>query len=439
MSLVIRGVFWVGVYLAVAAAPLVFALVGDNPPGRDFLTDFSVALGFVGLSMMGLQFALVARFQSVAAPFGEDAVVQFHHQVSYVATAFILAHPVLLVLADADTLRLFNVLEAPWRARFAVASVLCLLAVMATSIWRRRLRLRYEVWQAAHGLLSTVSVLFALAHIYLVGYYVDTAWKAALWAVMTSAFLGLLVWVRLVRPWRRRRRPWEVERVRPERGEVSTLCLRPLGHRGLQFAPGQFAWLMVNRSPFWLTQHPFSFSSSAEVDDGRVEVSVKALGDFTSTVHAIAPGTRVYVDGPHGVFSPDRFEGPGFVLIGGGIGITPLMSMLRTLADRGDSRPCLLLYANRSLEEAAFREELEALERRLELRVVHVVEDAPDSWPGERGLIDDQLLRRHLPERHRRMQYFACGPPRMLDAIEDTLAGLGVPAERIHTERYTFI
>jgi len=439
MSLAIRGVFWVGIYLAVAAAPLVFALVGDAPPGRDFITDFSVALGFVGLSMMGLQFALVARFQSVAAPFGEDAVVQFHRQVSYVATAFILAHPVLLVLADADTLRLFNVLEAPWRARFAVTSVLCLLAVMATSIWRRRLRLRYEAWQAAHGLLSTASVLLALAHIYLVGYYVDTAWKTALWAVMTAAFLGLLVWVRLVRPWRRRRRRWEVERVSPERGDVSTLFLRPLGHQGLEFAPGQFAWLMVNRSPFALTQHPFSFSSSAEANDGRVEVSVKALGDFTSTVHAIAPGTRAYVDGPHGVFSPDRFEGPGFVLIGGGIGITPLTSMLRTLADRGDRRPCLLLYANRSLEEATFREELEALERRLELRVVHVLEDAPDGWRVERGRIDDQLLRRHLPERHRRMQYFVCGPPRMLDAMEDALVGLGVPAERIHTERYTFI
>jgi predicted ferric reductase len=142
---------------------------------------------------------------------------------------------------------------------------------------------------------------------------------------------------------------------------------------------------MVNRSPFAITQHPFSFSFSAEADDGRVEVSVKALGDFTSTVHAIAAGTRAYVDRPHGVFTPDRFEGPGFVLIGGGIGITPLVSMLRTLADRDDRRPCLLLYANPCLEEATFREELEALERRLALRVVHVVEDAPDGWPGGRG------------------------------------------------------
>jgi predicted ferric reductase len=89
MSLAIRGVFWVGVYIAVVAGPPVFALF-DAPEGRDFWAEFSVALGFIGLSMMGMQFVLVARFRSVAAPFGEDAVVQFHRQMSYVATAFVL-------------------------------------------------------------------------------------------------------------------------------------------------------------------------------------------------------------------------------------------------------------------------------------------------------------------------------------------------------------
>jgi predicted ferric reductase len=433
---------WLGLYLAVAVAPLVFALIDETPPGRGFLTDFSVALGFVGLSMMGLQFALVARLQSVCAPFGEDAVVQFHRQMSYVATVFILAHPVLLIVAEGDTIRLFNVFEAPWRARFAVGSVICLLTVVATSIWRGRLRLRYELWQVVHGVLSAAAVLCAVAHIYLVRYYVDTVWKTALWAVMTVAFVGLLAWVRLVTPWQHRRRPWEVERVVLERGDVTTLTLRPVGHAGFDFAPGQFAWIMVDRSPFALTQHPFSFSSSAEADardEGRLEVSIKALGDFTNTVHGIAPGALVYVDGPHGVFSPDRFEGPGFVLIAGGIGITPLVCMLRTFADRGDRRPCVLLYANRRLDDVTFREELDALQQRLDLRVVHVLENPPDGWPGERGRINDELLHRQLPERFRRMQYFVCGPRPMLDAMEDALARVGVPTDRIHTERYSFV
>jgi predicted ferric reductase len=71
----VRGAFWILVYLAVAVAPLIFAWSGPEP-GRGLLVDFSVALGFVGLAMMGLQFALVARFKSVSAPFGMDVVLQ---------------------------------------------------------------------------------------------------------------------------------------------------------------------------------------------------------------------------------------------------------------------------------------------------------------------------------------------------------------------------
>ncbi len=83
MKLAVRGAFWILVYLAVAVAPLLFAWAGPEP-GRGFLINLSVALGFVGLAMMGLQFALVARFQSVSAPFGMDVVLQFHRQIAYV-------------------------------------------------------------------------------------------------------------------------------------------------------------------------------------------------------------------------------------------------------------------------------------------------------------------------------------------------------------------
>jgi predicted ferric reductase len=294
------------------------------------------------------------------------------------------------------------------------------------------------VWQGLHTVLAIASVLFALGHIVLVGRYVDTAWKQVLWTVMTAAFLSLIVWVRVMRPLRRLRRPWEVARVDAERGGTTTITLRPIGHGGFDFAPGQFGWISVGRSPFALTQHPFSFSSSAEAD-GSVQMSIKALGDFTRTVAELRPGTRAYLDGPHGVFTPDRNEGPGFVLIAGGVGIGPVISMLRTFADRGDRRPCHLFYASRTLEDTTFLEEVRALEERLDLTLVLVLEDPPRDWPGERGRIDGPLLRRWLPERHQRMQFFICGPPPMLDAMESALAEIGVPTAHIHTERFVFV
>ncbi|MDQ3966209.1 MAG: hypothetical protein M3246_07145 [Actinomycetota bacterium] len=94
-------------------------------------------------------------------------------------------------------------------------------------------------------------------------------------------------------------------------------------------------------------------------------LSIKASGDFTSKVATLKPGTTVYLDGPHGAFTVDRHEGPGFVLIGAGVGVTPLMSILRTLADRGDVRPCYLFLNNRDWESITFREEIEELKSRL--------------------------------------------------------------------------
>ncbi|HEY1302509.1 MAG TPA: hypothetical protein VGF24_03110 [Vicinamibacterales bacterium] len=170
-----------------------------------------------------------------------------------------------------------------------------------------------------------------------------------------------------------------------------------------------------------------------------MEIAVKALGDFTSSVHLLRPGTTVYVDGPHGVFSMDRDEGPGFGFIAGGVGITALISMLRTMADRRDIRPAVLVYANDEWEGVTFREELERLRSHVDLTVVHVLTRPPAQWAGETGFVRADLLTRHLPSGCRRFQFFICGPAPMMDAAEKALAELGVPDARVHTERFDMV
>jgi predicted ferric reductase len=147
----------------------------------------------------------------------------------------------------------------------------------------------------------------------------------------------------------------------------------------------------------------------------------------------------VYVDGPHGVFSIDQDEGPGFGLIAGGVGIAGLISMLRTMADRHDVRPAVLFYANGAWEGVAFRDELDRLKDRLSLVVVHVLERPPADWSGETGYVTAEVLARHLPRGYRRFQFFICGPEPMMDAAEAALIGLGVPPERVHTERFEMV
>jgi predicted ferric reductase len=249
MKNTLSGLAWVILYLFFCLAPVVLILGQSRPPGRPFLVVFSVALGFVGLSILALQFALIARFKIVAAPFGIDALLQYHVQITFVGLAFALAHPVLLFVADAKYLHLLNLLTAPWRARFAFTSVVALLVLVGLSVWRRALHLSYELWQATHGLLAIIVVLFALLHASLVGYFVTGLPRHVVYDGYIGGLIFLLIWIRLISPLIRLRHPWRVVRVVAERGGTSTLVIEPVGHEGFKFDPGQFGWIAVGHHP----------------------------------------------------------------------------------------------------------------------------------------------------------------------------------------------
>src|SRR5690606_12008468 len=149
---------------------------------------------------------------------------------------------------------------------------------------------------------------------------------------------------------------------------------------------------------FAMKEHPFSIASAPGLPAGRVEFTIKELGDFTRTVGNLERDATAWVDAPYGAFSIDRLPAEGYVFLAGGIGIAPIMSMLRALVARGDRRSHILLYACRTWERLTFREELEAMAETLDLRLVFVLEEPPEGWTGESGRIQSDLLARHLPE-----------------------------------------
>ena len=167
-------------------------------------------------------------------------------------------------------------------------------------------------------------------------------------------------------------------------------------------------------------------------------MSIRQLGDFTSGIHQVPVGQRVYLDGPYGAFTIGN-PADMHVLIAGGVGVTPMISMIRTLADRGDKRPVILLYGSKDWDSITFREELEALKERLNLTVVHVLANPPADWTGEQGFIGAEVLGRHLPPPYDEHEYFICGPDLMMDAIEKALGEMKVPISKYHSERYSFV
>jgi predicted ferric reductase len=434
----VRGTVWVIVYLFFILAPLFALLAGPLPLTRDFWTEFSVAIGYSGLAMMGLQFGLTARFRYVTDPWGEDVIYHFHRRISLIAVGLVVAHPLILFAVRPELLALLNSITAPWRARFAALSTYSLIGLVATALWRAKWNIRYETWHVWHIVLAVVAVAAGLLHMVGWSFYLDAPWKRTLWIALTIFWIGLLLYVRIVKPLFMLRRPYRVTEVRPERGDTWTLVMRPDGHPGFRFSPGQFGWLTLRGTPFKITGHPFSFSSSAAVTDGHVEMSIRNLGDFTSEIEGVTAGQRVYLDGPYGAFTIGN-PADMHVLIAGGVGVTPMMSMIRTLADQGDKRPVILLYGSRDWESITFREELETLKARLNLTVVHVLARPPDQWTGEQGFINAEMFKRHLPPPHADHEYFICGPDVMMDAIEKALGELNVPLAKYHSERYSFV
>jgi ferredoxin-NADP reductase len=116
-----------------------------------------------------------------------------------------------------------------------------------------------------------------------------------------------------------------------------------------------------------------------------------------------------------------------------------MMSMLRALAGRDDRRPHLLITANSRWERITFREAAHALQAQLDLRIVHALEEPPPGWDGVVGYLTPEVLSRYLPPDRVSREYFLCGPPAMIAAVEQALYRLGVPLSRSHTELFDLV
>ncbi|MGY6548441.1 MAG: ferredoxin reductase family protein [Roseinatronobacter sp.] len=424
--------------LAVASPFLVLRLT-DPPPSGSLIWTFSMGIGFGGLGLAALQFALAGRLRWVTHPFGADIVIVAHRYLSWGAVALMLGHFALIYLFYPDLLDTLNPLEAPWQMTAGRGALLCFMALIVTSELRKFLRLRHEVWRSVHLALALIGMGLAIAHIMGAGNLTDTPAKQALWLGATLGFLAVIVHTHLLRPLWARRNPWRVVANRKERGDVHTLELAPEGRALSRWKPGQFAWLKVDRSPFSLIEHPFTISNAPE-QGPNIAVSIKPLGDHSAALAQTPIGARAHIDGPYGAFSIDRHaQAPGFVMIAGGVGITPLMANLHALDARADPRPIFLIHGSATWDDASFREELEDIATRLALRVIAVPETPPEDWSGPHGRIDRALLAQCLPEATRRWPHLLCGPKPMLDSVKADLRALGVALRHIDHEQFEMV
>jgi len=432
-----KAVLATGLYLFLVALPLLVSWMSGGPP-RAFHQELASGLGILAFSIILVEFILSGRFKSVSNGIGMDVTMRIHQVMARTALAFALLHPFLFQATPVggerpwDPTRSLTIATDFSSLSTGIAAFLLLPSLVALAIGRTQLDYKYETWRLMHG-VGALSIAFLLLHhtVY-AGRYGAHPVMTWLWVAMTAAAVGSLLYVYLVAPLRRRSRRWRVASVNqlsPRQWEVT---VHPDGHNGLDYRAGQFVWLNVGHSAFSVKENPFSICS-APAKGPSVSFMIKELGDFTRTVGRIEPGTVTYLDGPYGNLSVDDRPEPGVALIAGGVGLAPLIGILRQMRLTEDPREVKLVYGNRAVDQIAYREELGTQD------VVYVLSEPPDDWRGETGFVDAALIDRVFSDQEIREWVFVlCGPAIMMNIVEDHLINRGTPAHRIMSERFDY-
>lgn len=438
-----KPVPFTALYGLVALAPGAIAYFERLPP-RSILDELATGLGLTALAILLLEFLLSGRFRVVSRNVGLDVTMRAHQLLARLAVVFIILHPFLYVTPmmnparPDDPTRQFALGVTGPTLMTGLLAWLLALTLIISAIFRDQIGYRYETWRRAHGLGALVVVMLSVHHAIEAGRYSGRPALMTFWLIMLGLAVLSIIWVYVLRPIQQFRRPWSVERVTRIAEKTWELAIVPVGGHRLDYQAGQFAWVNIGHNPFSLHENPFSISS-APAQGATLTFIIKELGDFTRQIGAVKPGTRVYLDGSHGNLSLKGSKSAGIALIAGGVGIAPLIGILRQLAVEGDKRPVILVYGNRVEAQIVHAEELEALKSRLDLRVVHVLSEPAPGWRGQSGRIDVACLSKIFSFEHASdWLYLLCGPPPMLTSAETALRGLGVHTSNILSERFGY-
>jgi len=202
----------------------------------------------------------------------------------------------------------------------------------------------------------------------------------------------------------------------------------------LNYKPGQFMFITIKSGEEKLKKH-FTISSSPTERD-LIEFTKKITGSkFSNALDALKVGDWAEIDAPYGNFT---FEGEykKIGMLSGGIGITPLRSICKYCTDMQLETSIVLLYGNRSERDIVFRKELEEMQNQNKnLKVVFTVDEPSEGWTGQTGRINAEMMKREVPDYMERV-FYTCGPPAMVEAMENLLKDLSVPQKQIRKEHF---
>ncbi|MET9045228.1 ferredoxin reductase family protein [Streptomyces sp. NPDC002387] len=393
--------------------------------------------GLLAGYLMALVVLQMARVPALERRVGSDRVARWHAMTGRYTICLVLAHLFLTMwgyalqagtgLGGIVRQTVDSVQQLPDVGKAAIGTGLLLL-IGLISIGPIRRRLSYDLWYHVHLLTYAATYLSFWHQLSTGNEFVAQAWARTAWYVLYGSVTALVIWYRIITPIRlNMRHRLRVEAVVEETpGIVSVLMTGRKLHR-MGAAAGQFFRWRFLAPGMRLSSHPYSLSAAPRPN--MLRITVKAIGDHSSALRDLRPGTRVWAEGPYGALTADRRSRGKVLLVAGGVGITPMRALFETLP--GAAGDLTLLYRANSTQDLALWDELAQIAEERGARLMYAV----NSPEGERPDISADTLRRKLPDIDRH-DVFMCGPPGFAQQVYEALRGAGVPARRIHHESF---
>ncbi|MDP2586167.1 MAG: ferredoxin reductase family protein [Candidatus Komeilibacteria bacterium] len=408
--------------------------------GQTNLTLIALAriFGLLAVYFVLSQLIFIGRVKWLEKQFGLDKLSIWHHFNGFFALLFILAHPFLLIIAygGLNNLGFFSqimdfIRHYPdvWQA---VIAVLIFVTIVTLSVSFIRKHLKYEKWYFLH-LLTYVAILMAFGHQLKLGGDFHNNLFVFYWYALYFLAFGQLIWYRFLTPlYNFYRHHFFLDHVVEENAGALSCYIKGRNLSEFKVVPGQFMIVRFLNKQLWWQQHPFSISGYQAGE--YIRLTIKPLGDFTSTLKDnVKVGDKILLDGPHGVFILKRAVKNKLLFIAGGVGITPIRSILEEALLAG--REATLLYGNRNEQEIIFKDELDELKKQHQFGLHYILSEKISSV-FEHGNIDKEKISRLVPDLKEREVYL-CGPVPMMKAIRRQLTELGLPKKLIHFEKFS--
>jgi len=389
--------------------------------------------GFVGTYLILIMMVLIARLPWLERAVGQDRLVAWHRRLGPWALWLITGHVVLITLGYARMSHT-GFLHQVWVFLTTYPDLLAAmvgfgLLIMAgvTSVRIARRRMRYETWWAVH-LYFYLALALAFAHQVVTGVaFLGHPLARAFWIVVWAATAGTVLVFRALLPVARNvRHQLKVVAVREEAPGVYSLTCTGRNLSTLAVSGGQFFQWRFMTKDLWWHAHPYSLSALPQAP--YLRVTVKGLGDQSRAVATLRPGTRVFVEGPYGAFTHHVRATSRVVLIGAGVGITPLRALLEDLP-RGVAATVIIRAS--TAEEIPHRHEVAELVAARGGRYHEVL------GPRQAVQFDVRSLRGMVPD-VASSDVYVCGPEGFNDLVIAACVRAGVPGDRIHVEAFSF-